>query len=160
MSFAAAGQNILTVGFGQTRSILMDWRPAFREMAEAYATYEEAVFATEGAAGLGRWQALSPAYGAWKAKNYPGRPILTREGTMRAAAGTVLFLGRDRLAMGPGSLVGPYPAVHEFGSRDGRIPRRPFVRPNARLLRDLREIARRHLVKARRAMKIAERIAV
>lgn len=45
-----------------------------------------AQFDSEGAAATGRrWAPLSDAYGKWKAQNYPGRPILVRDGLMKAA---------------------------------------------------------------------------
>lgn len=149
MKFRIGDINLLTVGFGQTKQMLADWRPAFREMHQAYAQYEEDVFATEGRAGHGKWKPLSPMYRKWKARNFPGKPILTRTGKMRAAAKTLLFLSRDRLAMGPGNLV-PYAIYHESPLPRRKIPLRPFVRPSPKMIVRLREIARRHLVEARR----------
>lgn len=152
MEFRVAGQPLTTVGFGQTQALVADFRPAFRAMYEEYAKYEEAVFASEGSQGLGEWAPLSPAYAKWKAKHFPGRPILTRTGTLRAAARTLVLLTQNRLVMGPSGFV-PYAVFHERGT--GRMPERPFVRPNPALLRRLREIARSHLVALRRAAKQA-----
>lgn len=64
----------------------------------------EAQFDTEGAAAHGvPWQKLSDLYGAWKAEHYPGRPILVRDGAMKAAM-------LDRLTA---VHVGPEEAVYE-----------------------------------------------
>ena len=42
-------------------------------------------FATEGRR-AGGWPPLSPRYAAWKARHYPGRPILVLTGAMKEAA--------------------------------------------------------------------------
>lgn len=152
LKFRIGNIDLLTVGFGQTKVLLTDWRPAFKRMHEAYAQYQEQVFATEGRAGLGRWKPLSPMYKRWKERHFPGRPILTRTGKLRAAAKTLLFLSRDRLAMGPGNLV-PYAIYHESPLPRRMIPLRPFVRPSPRMVTRLREIARQHIVEARRKWK-------
>lgn len=141
----------LIVGFGQWKAMVMDWRRPFQEMAREYAEYEERVFASEGREGLGPWRKLSPQYAAWKEKNFPGQPILTRTGRLRAAAQTVVLLTADRLVMGPGNRV-PYAAYH---NRPAELGGRPFVRPSPREIRRLTEIARRHIISARRAMKAA-----
>jgi hypothetical protein len=45
-----------------------------------------AQFDSEGAAADGvPWTPLSDEYGAWKAQHFPGRPILVRDGAMKAA---------------------------------------------------------------------------
>lgn len=144
----------LTVGFGQTRAILMDWRPAFREMHKAWVNYEEQVFASEGAAGLGKWAPLSPRYARWKALAFPGKGILTRTGRMRELAKRLRHISATRAAFGPGSDV-PYAIFHVRGTR--RMPRRDFFTPSRSLIATMREIARRHIVKARQAMKDAVR---
>lgn len=42
-------------------------------------------FESQGSFGAGGWQALSPAYDAWKQEHYPGRPIGVLTGALRSA---------------------------------------------------------------------------
>lgn len=60
-----------------------DARPAWRALATRFGVLNAAQFATEGLTGSGGWQALSPDYAAWKARHYPGRPILERTGDLK-----------------------------------------------------------------------------
>ena len=145
-----SGTSISRLGFGQTGALNINWRPVMAKLAAAYQAYEERVFTTEGAAGLGRWRPLSPAYARWKAVHFPGRPILTRTGALRTAAKQVLAQTDTRLVMGPGHRV-PYAIFHEMGTR--KMPARPFVRPSPPMIQQFREIAREAIVSVRRFMK-------
>ncbi len=74
------------------------------------------------------WPPLSPQYAAWKAKKFPGRPLLVQTGAMR---GALTGLGSQQ-----GSINGnvldltprgiPYFAVHQLGG-GRRIPARPMI---------------------------------
>ena len=55
------------------------------EVDKRFRKHEKRLFATEGASGGTRWQALSDAYRKWKARKFPGRKILTLLGDMRDA---------------------------------------------------------------------------
>lgn len=57
---------------------LEDLRPVWEVLADRFAAGERRQFASEGAYGSGGWAPLSPRYAAWKAKHYPGKPILRR----------------------------------------------------------------------------------
>lgn len=151
LDFKVGDVHLLTVGFGQAKGIMTNWRAPFKEMYQEYAAYEERVFASEGSAGLGKWAPLSPIYAKWKAIHFPGRPILTRTGRMRAAAKTLILLTEDRLVMGPGNMV-PYAVYHEMGWGQRR---RPFIQPNQTQIIKYREIARKHMIEARKAAKQA-----
>lgn len=59
-----------------------DASPAFEAIGDSLARAERNQFRTEGIYGSGGWDPLSPAYAAWKAKNYPGRPILQLSGDL------------------------------------------------------------------------------
>lgn len=52
-------------------------------LANRFALVERRQFDSEGTYGSGGWQALSPRYAAWKARHYPGKPILERTGDLR-----------------------------------------------------------------------------
>jgi phage gpG-like protein len=62
-----------------------DARPAWEAIADRFAHVERRQFGTEGRHASGGWAPLSPRYAAWKARHYPGRPILVREGDLRAS---------------------------------------------------------------------------
>lgn len=59
-----------------------DARPAFDAMADSFARAELRQFRSEGGYGSGGWPALSPTYAAWKARHFPGQPILQRTGDL------------------------------------------------------------------------------
>lgn len=148
LSFRVQGFEVARVGFGQTQALLGDWRPAFRQMHQAWERYQERVFATEGVHRGARWAPLSPRYAAWKAVRFPRAPILTLTGALRQAAKGLVVLEPHRAAMGPGQSV-PYAIFHERGTR--RMPARPFLAPSRAFLIELREIARAHLMAVRQA---------
>lgn len=112
---------------------IQDWTPAWPKVIERFRTQEERRFATENVGGpSGRYAALSPAYARRKAIRYPGAPILTATGRLRASlaasgAGSVIEQSPRRLFMG--STV-PYGAYHQAGT--SRIPRRPAVDPSSK----------------------------
>lgn len=56
-----------------------DARPVWDALADRFARANLRQFATEGAASGNPWDPLSPVYAAWKAKHYPGQPILRRD---------------------------------------------------------------------------------
>lgn len=60
-----------------------DMRPAWQEMANRFRRLEIKQFRSEGAHGGAAWAPLSPQYGAWKARHYPGKKILEREGDLK-----------------------------------------------------------------------------
>lgn len=66
------------------RQSLENAEPAFEELATYQKTVVNArVFAQQGSPETGRWAALSPRYGRWKARVRPGRPILVFDGELR-----------------------------------------------------------------------------
>lgn len=62
-----------------------DARPAWEVLAGSFQTAQRRQFRSEGTYGSGGWAPLSPRYAAWKARNYPGAPILVRTGDLRAS---------------------------------------------------------------------------
>ena len=83
----------------------------------------EGQFASEGG---GQWPALSLAYAQWKAKRYPGKGLLQREGvylraaTTRGAPNNFVEIGDDSIRWGVEGLQ--YPQFHEEGT--ARLPQR------------------------------------
>lgn len=116
------------------KAALEDLRPFWEKWAIPVIIEEMArIFATEG---YGKWPPLSPAYARYKARRYPGKTILRRDdnywraATTKKHAGNVHIYKKDSMSWGIdlgyfASKFGyPYPAVHEFGSKDGTIPQR------------------------------------
>lgn len=60
-----------------------DATPAWHAIADSFKEASARQFDSSGAYGGDTWAPLSPAYAAWKATRYPGRPILVRDGDLR-----------------------------------------------------------------------------
>lgn len=107
-----------------------DATPAWEVLADRFARLERRQFATEGAYGSGGWPALSPRYGTWKAKNYPGAKILHREGDLEESLTQRPFgvevLEPGFMILGSGVDHGAY---HQQG--DGVPRRRPIEFPES-----------------------------
>lgn len=110
---------------------LEDARPLWENLAGRFARAEARQFSSEGAYGSGGWPALSPAYAAWKANAYPGKPILERTGALKRSL-TVRPFGVEVIdatsaAFGSGIEYGKY---HQAGG--GNLPqRRPVELPES-----------------------------
>lgn len=86
IDFEVAGETQVARTFELADAWSRDLSEPLRELMDQLVESVRAQFDSEGAAATGqRWQALSDAYGKWKAQNYPGRPILVRDGLMKAA---------------------------------------------------------------------------
>lgn len=57
--------------------------PVLTIFGQVHRKQTKAIFASEGAANLGRWPELSPGYKAWKRRKYPRRKILVLTGDMK-----------------------------------------------------------------------------
>jgi phage gpG-like protein len=55
-----------------------DLRPAWDVLADRFRKMELRQFGSQGRYGSGGWAPLSPKYRLWKARRYPGKPILRR----------------------------------------------------------------------------------
>lgn len=101
------------------------------KLADRFARVERRQFDSEGAYGSGGWPALSPKYAAWKARHYPGKPILEREGDLRASLTERPFgievIEPGFMVLGSGIDYGRF---HQAGA--GRLPqRRPVELPES-----------------------------
>jgi hypothetical protein len=104
-----------------------DASPAWQVLADRFLDIEERQFATQGAYGSGGWSPLSPKYAAWKARHYPGAPILVRTGELRDSLTNgpdIRVITRSAMAVGSGVDHGLY---HQRG--DGVPQRRPIEFP-------------------------------
>jgi phage gpG-like protein len=110
---------------------LEDLRPAYREVARYAYTFIEGAFQSEGAlTDFGAWAPLSRAYARWKARNYPGAPILTRTGALRRsltapnAPGSRTIITKESLTIGTSI---PYAIYHQSTAPRKKLPRRPPI---------------------------------
>lgn len=64
---------------------LMDLSPEMDDIGHSLEEYYAGQgFSSQGQVFSMRWQRLSPRYAIWKAKHFPGRPMLERTGEMRS----------------------------------------------------------------------------
>ncbi|UKH48298.1 hypothetical protein SEA_LILMAC1015_11 [Arthrobacter phage Lilmac1015] len=122
------------------RQQLENAEPAFEELA----TYQKTVvnartFAQRGTPETGRWAALSPRYGAWKARVRPGAPLLVFDGDLRET----MISTRSGVyeVWNKGAVVGttiPYARYHQDGTPT--MPARPILGRTAK--KDSRHMAK------------------
>lgn len=105
-----------------------DLTPAWDELRDRFVRLEERQFSSQGRYGSGGWSPLSPGYASWKARHYPGRPILEREGDLRRSlTEPAVYLATPR-SMVVGSDV-EHGLYHQRG--DGVPRRRPVELPES-----------------------------
>lgn len=105
-----------------------DLRPAFWNITKLFWNIEKQQFDTEGGHGSGGWQALSPKYEEWKARNYPGKPILQRSGRlMQSLTGQTgdTVKQMEPLLLRLGTSV-EYAIYHQQGTSRGLPKRKPI----------------------------------
>ena len=112
----------LQFGLEHWANLIEDFTEPFTAIEQVFRKHEKRLFDTEGGYGpSGDWEGLSAAYAAWKARNFPGRGILVRGGTMRAAlvegkgAGAIKKITGSFLEVGIDDQVIPYAAIHQSG---------------------------------------------
>jgi len=107
----------------QVAALLLDLRTFWPSVVPLFIGWMRAQFDTQGAFMGDPWAPLSPAYAAWKAIKYPGKPILQAEGDLRQAASS------PRRETTPQTLTltiaDPKAGYHQDGT--GRMPARPLV---------------------------------
>jgi phage gpG-like protein len=110
-----------------------DMSPAFRAIADVFLAANKAQFDTQGSAGSGGWKPLAESTKTYKlAAGLDPRIMhatlaLRRSLTTPGDPNQIRRISSDEMVLGTAvkSAKGfPYPAVHQHGSRDGRIPRR------------------------------------
>jgi phage gpG-like protein len=83
LQFSIDGEDLVQVALPAVRKDLSDLREFWtRYVAPKLYRDIQDNFESEGGS-VGGWAPLSPAYAAWKAKKYPGRPILVRSGALK-----------------------------------------------------------------------------
>lgn len=113
-----------------------NYRSLWRKIASDVARAERFWFSSRGE---GRWPQLSPKYAAWKARNFPGRPILVRtEELKKSLTQSTRLLSRSEFDVAILSSDVEYAKFHQTGT--SKMPARPPLIPTPRV----REIAGRN----------------
>lgn len=116
-------------GFSRVEQTLTDFRSVWPNVAKEFYAIEAGQFGSEGAKGAsGKWAALSPAYAKYKAKAFPGLPILRATEslfdslTSPDAAASIFRVEQDAMTIGTKQEGAIY---HQRGT--GRMPARPPI---------------------------------
>lgn len=84
VSFGVEGEQQIERAFELEAHLAEDMSVPLSQMADVILERVNEQFVTQGAHGeAGGWKPLSPEYAAWKAKHFPGAPILVRTGKMK-----------------------------------------------------------------------------
>ncbi len=103
-------------------------RYVYPKLIPIFEAAAEKQFDAEGGGPGGAWSPLSPTYAEWKAKRYPGAPILEATGRLRAALTESMSPFAEReysdtdFAFGTRNV--PYASFHQVGT--DRMVARPF----------------------------------
>lgn len=132
---------------------LVDTKPLMEEVADYIFDRAEGKFQSQGRAGGGSWQQLTPKWLKYKVKhgfdprilhkqqNHPLRTSVSRRG----APNQILKIERYRLQVGSNL---PYAATHQFGDSGKRnIAARPYLVVNRQTRETIRTMVRDHIMK-------------
>lgn len=138
-----AGEAQYVRAFQIAQQAAQDLREPLEQVADLIRENAGEQFRTEGAHSAA-WPQLSPGYREWKDWNYPGRPILVREGKLRQAflVSPDVKVGPRRLVWQPdpdaryddGTPVGRVADAHQAG--EGRLPQRKILNLTSQDRRD------------------------
>ena len=139
LSFEVTGADGVKKGLAAIQNAIEDLTPFWRDVfAPKYFAAVQDLFSTSGTPrGEGGrfsgapWARLTPAYAVWKAKNYPGLPILTRTGRLKESlrwsgvglGAEGIFEATPSFAIAGTSV--PYGPAHQQGT--GKMVARPFL---------------------------------
>ncbi len=142
-----AGEVEMDRGLARFTDGIADWRPIWPVFGDNFYAHLRQTFATEGDAGPGRWAPLSEKYAEWKARRFPGRPILERTGRLVAsltgpkAPGSIFKATPQSLTVG--SEI-PYGIYHQTGT--DRMPQRKEIALPEAAKREMMRIAQMYLI--------------
>lgn len=126
-----AGDVQLDRAFNRVTQMITDFRDIWPAVADAFYEIEREQFSSQGGKGAsGKWAALSPAYAVYKAKAFPGQPILQATGSMvdsltNKDALDAIFRA-DPMELTIGSKA-PYALLHQTGAPRSKLPARPPI---------------------------------
>lgn len=136
-TFEVAGEEQVARRFTRYGENIRDMRPAFNKIKDRFFEGEQQQFQTEGGWGSGGWRPLSTeepprgGYAGWKARRYPGRPIMVVSGKLKrsltqpGAEGSIALVFPTSLTLGTRI---PYAIYHQSTRpRTSNLPRRPLI---------------------------------
>ncbi|AYD81509.1 tail completion or Neck1 protein [Arthrobacter phage KBurrousTX] len=133
LHFSVEGGESFNVMLDRFQVNFTEAEPVFEAAAEHQKTIWRQQFDQEGAyTGTSRWSSLSPDYGAWKQRHYPGKPILQLTGdlveSMTERPFGVDIISHNQMVIGTAV---PYARFHQDGTE--KMPARPIVqKPSGR----------------------------
>lgn len=112
--------------FSRFGNELANFAPIWRDLLPVLRQTMLEQFQGKGVGPDGAWKPLTEKYARWKAKKYPGMPILQRTGdTFRAlttaTGNSIVVIGQTSMIFG---VALPYPIYHQRGGKN--LPRRPI----------------------------------
>lgn len=130
-----------------TKRGLFSLRSAFKSIGDSYRKEIKLIFDKQQPRDAGlRWAPLSQRYAEWKAKHFPGKPILVRTGslkdsmTKKGSSGNITLIGGISAVFGSDIDYGVY---HDKGK--GHQPKRNFSEPSKRRIEIFTGIVERSL---------------
>lgn len=126
-----------------------DFSSVFRWAREELKKANAANFAANGLP-VGGWSPLKPRYAAWKARNFPGAPMMVQNGKLRRSLTDLRGNPNriDKMEAEFGTSV-EYAKFHQYGT--SRMPKRQIVFEPPMFAKKLAEKAADHVIGARRA---------
>lgn len=131
LNFSASvdGVEVLNRSFNRIEEYISDFRNVWPAVAKEFYAIEKSQFDSVGAKGSsGKWAALSPAYAKYKAKAFPGQPILRatlslyESMTSPDALDSIFRMDTQEMTIGT-KREGA--TAHQRGN--GRMPARPII---------------------------------
>lgn len=128
-------------------SLLKDFAPFLRSEAGQLRLAVKGRFDTQGG-DVGGWKPLSSKYAAWKAKRYPGQPILVATGELRQSLvneggfGAIEVVSAFELRFGTEVKHAKY---HQFGT--GKMPARRILAMDEAARQGMAERLRSYMIK-------------
>lgn len=116
------------LGMERLGTALSDFRFIFPRVVSLFEDSFAKQFERRGAGPVvGPWSPLQPSYAAWKAKHYPGKPLLERSGNLKegltAKSGTHTVRDYSASMLNFGTTGVPYASFHQTGT--AYMPSRP-----------------------------------
>ena len=127
LSFEIDGEEQLRRSFSRFSEHMKNMQEPFGKIAKSFEKIEAGQFDSIGSRGGREWARLSDPYADWKARHYPGAPIMVRTGTLKESlAGytpyTIRKIEGQKFALGTKV---HYAIYHQHGG--GRLPQRKLI---------------------------------
>lgn len=126
LTFGILGERQVDRTLAGIESNVEDWSPAFGTLRDRFLVLERHQF-TSGGGYSGTWTPLSPRYAAWKARHYPGKPIMRRTDELYRSLTVgpqINIVHKDAMRLGTAV---PHARFHQNPTVPGRPPRRRVV---------------------------------